>query len=327
MMSSTRARFWVFPRASFAPVIPTVDDSDRSLAASAYPRVMAATRIRFLPVRFRVAAAILIGSSTIITGVVQLEETPAYAACPAVSSDCFSGSINNGGVDVGGRVVTPSVPGRPGTGSSSGGGTIIVVPPPALSAGTLAGVCAIMRVRPWYCPPPARPVAAPSSPARPAVTLADIARFVPRLPGISAEPQGWTIAGLSTNFIASASVHDVAGRLLGLSATVRFSPVSYAWSFGDGHTLTTSSPGNSWGALGRAPFTPTPTSNIFSRPGTYLVAVTARYAPSYRIGTGPWVTIAGVVTKSASLTVRAGLASAPRLVTGVCGATSANSGC
>jgi hypothetical protein len=288
---------------------------------------MAATRIRFLPLRLRVAAAIIAVILGVLVSAGALGAMPAQAACPAVARDCFSGSISNGGVDVGGTAVTPGVPSRTGAASRASGGTIIVVPPPALSAGTLAGVCAIMRVRPWYCPSPARPVAAPSSPARPAVTLADIARFVPRLPTLAAEPQGWAIAGLSTNFIASAVVHDVAGRLLGLSATVRFTPSSYSWSFGDGRTLSTVGPGNNWSSLGKAPFTPTETSNVFGRPGAYVVTVTARYLPSYRIGSGPWITIVGVVTKSASLTVRAGLASAPRLVTGACRTTSTDSGC
>ncbi len=288
---------------------------------------MAATRIRFLPLRLRVAAAILAVSLGILVGASSCGAVPAQAACPAVARDCFSGSISNGGVDVGGTAVTPGAPSRPGAGSRASGGTIIVVPAPALSAGTLAGVCAIMRVRPWYCPAPARPVVAPSIPARPAVTIADIARFVPRLPTLAAEPQGWAIAGLSTNFIASAVVHDVAGRLLGLSATVRFTPSSYSWSFGNGRTISTQGAGNSWSSLRQAPFTPTETSNVFSRPGAYVVTVTARYTPAYRIGSGPWITIAGVVTKVASLTVRAGMASAPRLVAGVCGTAVSNSGC
>ena len=92
------------------------------------------------------------------------------------------------------------------------------------------------------------------------VTLVDIASFRPASATHHMQPNGWTIAGLPTNFYARTGTQIVPGTLLGRPAEVRFTPVQYYWDYGDGSSATRSRPGGTWAALGVAEFDVTPTS-------------------------------------------------------------------
>jgi hypothetical protein len=179
-------------------------------------------------------------------------------------------------------------------------------------------VCAIMVVRPWYCPVKPTVKVIPAVPATPAVTLSDLAAFVPRTPGIHSEPAGWALIGLPANFIAIEPTHDVSGSLLGSAATVRFTPLSFAWSYGDGQSRTTTSAGASWASLGQATFSPTPTSHVFTRAGTFDVRVSVLLRASYRVGSGSWVAVSGTLTRTTSISLLVAQGSIPLLVARGC---------
>lgn len=128
------------------------------------------------------------------------------------------------------------------------------------------------------------------------VTLSDVARFRPN-PGIDLmQPNGWMIVGLSTNFYAHAAQHIRAGTLLGGPASVRFTPVRYAWTYGDGATRTTSTPGATWAAQHINEFDATPTSHIYHAPGRYVIDLTIGFAPEYRLAASTeWIPVSGLV--------------------------------
>ncbi|MGV2984055.1 hypothetical protein ACNPNP_10150 [Microbacterium sp. AGC85] len=136
-----------------------------------------------------------------------------------------------------------------------------------------------------------------AAPAIPAVTIADVARFAPAGSAISAEPDNVGVVGLPTNFVAAASVHTVNDSLFGFPVAVRFTPVGYDFTFGDGTTTTTAEGGRSWADLGQAQFTPTPTSHTYAERGTYSAAVDVRYTAEVDFGIG-WFPIPGEVTSS-----------------------------
>ncbi len=129
----------------------------------------------------------------------------------------------------------------------------------------------------------------------PAVTINDVARFAPNGTVIAGEPQNVGVAGLPTNFVATASVHSVNGELFGFPVTVRFTPVAFDFTYGDGASTTTASGGQSWDDLGQAQFTPTPTSHTYADRGAYAASVDVRYAADVDFGIG-WFPIAGEVT-------------------------------
>lgn len=129
----------------------------------------------------------------------------------------------------------------------------------------------------------------------PSVTITDVARFAPQGSVVAGEPDNVGVAGLPTNFVATASEHTVEGELFGFPVAVRFSPSGYDFDYGDGSTLTAATGGQSWGALGLAQFTPTDTSHTYAERGTYAAHVNIRYTAAVDFGIG-WYPITGEVT-------------------------------
>jgi hypothetical protein len=130
----------------------------------------------------------------------------------------------------------------------------------------------------------------------PDITLADLASFRPATPALSGQPAGFAVAGMPANLVAAASVQDIPGTLLDWDVTVRFTPVAFEFTHGDGTTAVHDTGGATWDQLGQAQFTPTPTSHVYRHRGTYAVAVTVRYAASVNFGTGTWQPVPGHVT-------------------------------
>ncbi|MEN9752236.1 MAG: hypothetical protein RLZZ600_1283 [Actinomycetota bacterium] len=282
---------------------------------------MAPARKPLLPLRFRagasLCAAVLVVSAIIAAQFSPLVSvSPAAAVCQGPVLDCTSGSITGGGVNLVRSKTKPGAVAKPGT--RTPGGSIIVVPPPSWSSNVTALICAIMFPRPWYCPPPASTRVTPAIPATPAVTLSDLASFVPRTPGLETEPAGWAIVSLPANMIANEPTHDVSGRLLGTNATVRFTPFAYTWTFGDGQSATTTTPGATWSALGLPAFSPTATSHIYTSTGVFTVRVVVSLRASYRLAGGSWTAVAGTLQRTTSAIVRVSRGSRPVLVTGDC---------
>lgn len=159
------------------------------------------------------------------------------------------------------------------------------------------------------------------------VTLADIAAFRPTAPVDHMEPNGWTVVGLDTNFYATGSAHVVSGTLLGQPAEVRFTPVEWHWSYGDGSAASHPSAGATWAALGVGEFDATGTSHVYTRNGTFVIDLDVDYAAEYRFAGGPWVGIAGVLTVPANrLVIVAGDAKTV-LVEKECGRNPTGPGC
>ncbi len=132
------------------------------------------------------------------------------------------------------------------------------------------------------------------------ITLSDIARFRPT-PGIQRmEPNGWVIVGLPANIYSSVGTQIVPGQLLGQSADVRFTPIWWRWSYGDGATATLPTKGGTWAALGLREFDSTPTSHIYEQAGNYTIRLSIVYRAEYRIAGGPFTPITGTLTLPAN---------------------------
>lgn len=138
------------------------------------------------------------------------------------------------------------------------------------------------------------------SPATAPVTLDDIASFRPTVGTSMMEPNGWMVVGLPTNFYASTTAHVVDGTLLGFPASVRFTPVSWRWTYGDGSSRASATGGATWASLGLPEFEPTATSHVFGSPGTFTIQLTVSFAAEYRFGGPTWVPIAGTLAVPAN---------------------------
>ena len=124
----------------------------------------------------------------------------------------------------------------------------------------------------------------------------DLESFRPLRPRQFSEPNGWTIAGLHTNFVSRTKTHIVAGELAGHSAEVRFTPFRFHRSFGDGSSQTTSHKGSRW----TSKWANTPTDHAYYRAGTYTVHLVVDFLAEYRFGDMDWVRLDGVVSRSAA---------------------------
>lgn len=129
----------------------------------------------------------------------------------------------------------------------------------------------------------------------PTVTITDLASFAPTPIALSVEPGNAGIADMPANFVAAASVHTQTGDLFGVPLTVRFTPVGYDYTYGDGTTATLTAPGLSWEQLGQAQFTPTPTSHVYADRGTYTADLDVRYTAEIDFGLG-WYPVSGELT-------------------------------
>jgi len=159
------------------------------------------------------------------------------------------------------------------------------------------------------------------------ITLADIAQFRPDQPIAGGEPAGWTVVGLATNFFATSApeVHD--GTLLGGVASVRFTPVAWHWSYGDGSAASLATGGSRWAALGVAEFDATPTSHTYRAPGSYTIRLSVEYSAEYRLGGAPWTRIAGTLQAPANDQEVAAGAAATVLVGRDCRTAASGPGC
>ena len=156
------------------------------------------------------------------------------------------------------------------------------------------------RLTRFCVPDPSVCVQAPAEPGISPVTVNDIATFRP-IPGRQQmEPDGWTVAGLDTNFYAITDPHIVNGTLLGRPADVRFTPVAYHWTYGDGAGATKPTKGGTWAALGIAEFDPTPTSHVYERLGDYTITLFITFAAEYRFAGGAWRPVVGTITLPAN---------------------------
>ncbi len=180
--------------------------------------------------------------------------------------------------------------------------------------------------------PPAKGPSKPADPvpvvaAVPAVSLADVAQFVPRDASIRSQPNGWAIVGAPVNLFTDATPQVVDGVLLGRPAQVRFVPVSFAWDHGDGTSTTVVGPGASWRELGQQDFTATDTSHVYPSVGDRQVSLTIAYSPSYRFDGGGWQQIPGTLpVQVGPVTIRV-LQGSTVLVGGACGERDAGPGC
>lgn len=227
---------------------------------------------------------LLLGAGVGVTLVVSLLSIPsaAYAECSLVeiaSGNCTVDAVITGPeVTLDGAIITPGAPGSdPGT-----------TDPNNAPADPLAD-CIYLLANRCLKAGPGRTV-----PVQP-ITLADIASFRPD-PGVDQmEPNGWMIVGLDTNFYSVVDTQVKNGTLLGLPASVRFTPVGWHWTYGDGESASLATGGRTWAAQGIHEFDPTPTSHIYRQPGTYYIDLTIDFSAEYTVAGIPWTPIAGTL--------------------------------
>lgn len=149
---------------------------------------------------------------------------------------------------------------------------------------------------------PSTPGAAPAAaaPVLPTtITYADVQRFAPGTTSFTLEPSWWAIKGGHLNAYASATTQTIQGTIATIPVTITFVPAEYVWSWGDGTTLTTTTGGASWEALGLPDWSPTETSHVYESRGDVQVSLTVRYSATVT-GQGRTIPVTGFVAAPAT---------------------------
>jgi hypothetical protein len=228
-----------------------------------------------------------------ILGVLVIQ-SPAFAACSSFNES--SGNCPNVTGKVGDDDATltgnEGKGGGQGTNSSGGGG-------PSGNANSNGGNSSDEAQAPSCVSPCREPFTVTLITEEP-VTLSDVAHFRPN-PGVNhMQPDGWMVVGLDTNFYSTGGSQIHNGTLLGYPASVRFTPVRWHWTYGDGIAATRSTPGSTWARGGFDEFDRTPTSHIYTRSGTYYIDLSITYAVEYRFAGQSWTDINGTLTLPAN---------------------------
>ncbi|MFW0112279.1 hypothetical protein [Rothia sp. CCM 9416] len=100
-----------------------------------------------------------------------------------------------------------------------------------------------------------------------------------------------TLKNYNTNFWASPQEQTFDIEMGGVPVQVRAIPISYTFTYGDGQTLNTTSPGYQ---LGEDVWDQeTPTSHKYAEPGDFNYSVTTYYRGEFSVAGGPWQVIDG----------------------------------
>jgi hypothetical protein len=203
------------------------------------------------------------------------------------TSGCVSGNVNGGGVTLTGHKHAPgSGTGKSGSAGAKGKNGGSSKPTPVCTK--LAELCDHFGVIP------------PGGKGNPGVTINDLKNF-PANPGVDhMQPNGWMVVGLDTNFYSVVGVETENGTLLGQAASVRFTPISWHWIYGDGTSATRSTPGRTWAAQGIPEFDPTPTSHVYQSDGSYYIDLSITFRADYRYAGDGWTPVLGTITLPAN---------------------------
>jgi hypothetical protein len=107
-------------------------------------------------------------------------------------------------------------------------------------------------------------------------------------------PSGWTLVNAETIAYADGTTQTLATAVLGLNATIRATPKTFTWTFGDGSaSVTTTHAG--------APWPDHTISHRYSAEGTHSIGLTTAWGGLYQLeGSSEWIPIDGVATTTST---------------------------
>ncbi|HEY3544821.1 MAG TPA: PKD domain-containing protein [Propionicimonas sp.] len=120
------------------------------------------------------------------------------------------------------------------------------------------------------------------------LTAADFQRLPLTPSGPSYQPaDGRGLVNMPLIVFTDASVQQLQTVVLGVPVTVRATPVSFAWDFGDGsNPLVTTDPG--------APYPHQTVTHTYVTAGSYSVSLSTTWRGEFQVnGQGPWLPVVG----------------------------------
>lgn len=161
----------------------------------------------------------------------------------------------------------------------------------------------------------------PAAPPQPVVTVASVVATafqsvpVPK-PVLGVQPPGGeTLVNIETVFAADATPFTSTVTLLGQAVTLAITPLSFAWTHGDGTSRTTATGGRplSPAEADRGVVPDTAITHTYRTPSTVTVSVAVTWTATWRVGNGPAQPVPGSVTTQSAPQALAVLEAAPQL--------------
>ena len=145
------------------------------------------------------------------------------------------------------------------------------------------------------CIEPGDPIAAATAPVLTPGRILEAFRRVP-LPDAPLQiqpPGGETLVNFDTILHTQAEPFQETVQLLGRQITFDITPATFAWTLGNGESMTTTDPGQPW-----RPGTPMDAyvSHRYTQAGPVTLQLTTTWTARWRLGTGPWRDVNGTVT-------------------------------
>lgn len=125
------------------------------------------------------------------------------------------------------------------------------------------------------------------------VTIDEVRTLLVVKPEIESDNGGRGVRNAETNFYTLAEPVSLRTTIDGQLIELRATPVSFTWDYGDGSApVTTTEGGHAQPEFN----TPTPTSHVYEKTGSYTVGLTTQYIGEYRVEGGDWQLIPGTIT-------------------------------
>lgn len=154
----------------------------------------------------------------------------------------------------------------------------------------------------WTCP----------SDYAPTFTAEDFRRLPLTPPTLTIQPARTEhLVNMPTIVYTTPTTQLLTTDLLGYLVEVEATPTTYTWDFGDGTTLTTTTPGH--------PYPDHDVAHPYAQPGTYTITLTTTFTGRYRLaGTTTWATVTGTATTTTTATPITAVEAPTHLVTADC---------
>ena len=160
----------------------------------------------------------------------------------------------------------------------------------------------------WRCPQDATPV----------LTAADFRRLPLAASPLAIQPARTEhLVNMPAIVYTTPAQQLLTTDLLGYLVEVEATPITYTWDFGDGTTLTTTTPGH--------PYPNHDVAHPYGQPGTYTITLVTTWTGRYRLaGTTTWATVTGTATTITTSTPITAVEAPTHLVTADCHAQPQN---
>lgn len=138
------------------------------------------------------------------------------------------------------------------------------------------------------------------APPPPTISTEDFQSLTIPASTLKSQLGGFTLKGAHTNLYADGGTQHLDTIVLGQPVTVKATPISYTFTYGDGTKLTTKTPGAPVAGNGNGFDIQTETSHIYTTTGIFTATLTTTYTGQFSVNNGPYQPIPGTANTTST---------------------------